>query len=214
FSRLRGGRLGGAVLGLWKGAGNGKGMADDSEDSSGAPLLSGSLLCQKEGQMAVFRQGSLVCQCCFPVTVGGRAERRREGQAAKGAVSGAKITGQRGGFVAAPARQKKEGSLWFGREPGDQGNGGQGDREGGLCSLVFGPKEKGSCSLAESFCFFSKKRGGSREDENGPGEKVPAEGDLFFFQGRGRGDLCLGNGEKMGLWFPRERGRLPGGERV
>jgi hypothetical protein len=26
--------------------------------------------------------------------------------------------------------------------------------------------------LAESFCFFSKKRGGSREDENGPGEKV------------------------------------------
>ena len=63
------------------GAGNGKGMADDSEDSSDAPLLSGSLLCQKEGQMAVFRRGSPVCQCCFPVTVGGRAERRREGQA-------------------------------------------------------------------------------------------------------------------------------------
>lgn len=26
------------------------------------------------------RRGSPVCQCCFPVTVGGRAERRREGQ--------------------------------------------------------------------------------------------------------------------------------------
>jgi hypothetical protein len=76
-----------------------------------------------------------------------------------------------------------------------------------VCALwFFGPKEKGSCSRAESFCFFSKKRGGSREGENGPGEKVPAEGDLFFFQGRGRGGLCLGNGEKMGLWFPKERG--------
>ena len=54
--------------------------------------------------------------------------------------------------------------------------------------------------------LFSKKRGGSREDENGSGEKVPTEGDLFFFQGRGRDGLCLGNGEKMGLWFPKERG--------
>ena len=39
-------------------ADRGKEMADESEDSSGAPWLSGSLLCQNEGRLAVFRRDS------------------------------------------------------------------------------------------------------------------------------------------------------------
>ena len=105
---------------------------------------------------------------------------------AKGAVSGAKITGQRGGFVAAPAGQKK-GKAPFGLGENQETRGTAAKeivRE--VCALwFFGPKEKGSCSRAESFCFFQRKGAAPGKAKMAQGRRSQLRGICSFFKGGG-----------------------------
>jgi hypothetical protein len=56
------------------------GLLRPSEEISGSPGLWVAGGVEAETPLLGV-SGSPVCQCCFPITVGGRAERRREGQA-------------------------------------------------------------------------------------------------------------------------------------
>jgi len=93
-------------------------------------------------------------------------------------------------------------------QPGQQNKG----HRGGCVQRRSNSLVGGGGWVAESFCFFSKKMGGSREDENGPGEKVADRSYVGEEKTKGKrlgGSSTRGNGAKLLLVLDSTKLKTP-----
>jgi len=140
----------------------------------GGAGLVGSFLCQEDGETNRRWQG--LPPLVFLAEANERLIWVYEGEAERGAVRGCLGYGE-----AVKTGYWEQGSFI------------------GLLVAEIGERES-SGWLAESFCFFSKKMGGSREDENGPGEKVADRSYVGEEKTKGKrlgGSSTRGNGAKL-----------------